>query len=287
MDNGKMPIIGVPSGIGDVSWMYSKLKHVSKKLEIEVADGWPYRTVPYLELLPNVYRASYGDFQYPQIVAAEVCNGINGKTIWRDLASQEHGRLLLEANRHLEAGKRLEEWLPDLPCDFHYQMLTTAEDTERAHKIIDGLKHPLIGISAASYRGSEAWKTWGFNEWKPFLQWLTTETGGDILLMGGFWDDLTSVLAEEGYRDAVGRTSIGVAVEVLKLLDGYLGFSSGLGVLMTVLDRPTFMLWPDHQVELSTSWAPPDMLATGTYTTSLWREPTLVQRSVKRWLRYV
>ena len=277
-------IIGVPSGIGDVSWMYSKLKHIGEPLEIEVADGWPYRTVPYLEMLPEVKAASYGEFQYPQILAFESINEINGHAKWADLRGKHH-RLLIQANRHLEAGKRLEDWLPDLPCDFHYEMRTSPADVERAEKMLAGLKRPLIGISAASYRGSEAWKTWGYREWSPFLKWLTAETGGDILLMGGFWDDLTATLAEDGYRDVVGKTPIGTAVEILRRLDGYLGFSSGLGVLMTVLDRPTFMMWPDHQVELSTSWAPPAMLDNQTYLTSLWREPELVQKRVKRWLR--
>ncbi len=51
-------IVGVPSGIGDVSWVYSKLCNVGERLEYEVADGWPYRTTQFLELLPGVSKAS-------------------------------------------------------------------------------------------------------------------------------------------------------------------------------------------------------------------------------------
>lgn len=280
-------IIGVPSGIGDISWMYSKLMHIGEPLEIEVADGWPYRSVPFLELLPKVQRASYGEFQYTHILAMETALGVNEKTTWYELAQKQCGKLLIEANRHLEAGKRLEKWLPDLPCNFHYDMITTQEDSDKADKLLAGLKKPIIGVSAASYRGSESWKTWGFHEWKAFLPWLTAETGGDILLMGGFWDDLTSALAECGYRDVVGRTTAGVMVELLKKLDGYLGFSSGLGILRTVLSKPVFMLWPDHQMALSTSWAPIEMLEDKSYTISLWRDQEHVQRAMRPWLRHI
>ena len=51
-------VVGVPSGIGDVSWLYSKLKHAGP-LGYKIADGWPYRTKQFLELLPNVRWAEY------------------------------------------------------------------------------------------------------------------------------------------------------------------------------------------------------------------------------------
>ena len=52
----------VPSGIGDISWIYSKLASLNLPLRIEVAAGNPKRALPYLELLPMVQEAVYGDF---------------------------------------------------------------------------------------------------------------------------------------------------------------------------------------------------------------------------------
>src|SRR5262245_48972504 len=140
-------IIGVPSGIGDISWIYSKLMHLEDQLDLEVADGWPYRSVPYLEMLPRVKRARYGDFNYQQIIAFETANAMYNGTTWNQVPKSP--RILIEANRHLEAGKRLEQWLPDLPCSFHYPMITTEQETSHARAICDGLRHPLVGISAA------------------------------------------------------------------------------------------------------------------------------------------
>src|SRR5215467_796658 len=114
----------VPSGIGDVSWAYSKLRNAGK-LVYEVADGWPYRTVPFLELLPGVAKAEYGPFNYQDIVAFEQGTGIGHHPTWENVNNGRGlERVLLEPNRHLEEGKRLEDWLPDLPTTFHYEINT-------------------------------------------------------------------------------------------------------------------------------------------------------------------
>ncbi len=279
-----MVTFGVPSGIGDVSWAYSKLVHTGKQI-YEVADGWPHRTVPFLELLPGVARTSYGPFNFHDIVAFEQTHGYHPNGEWSSIGEKGFGRTLIEPNRWLEMGHRLEEWLPDLPCDFHYPINVSANDATKAVDRLKHLKRPITGISAASYRGSEAWKTWGYAEWSQFLKAWHAEVGGTILLLGGFWDDLTDTLADDGYDSLVGKTSVGTIVEVLRLLDYYIGFSSGLGVLRTVMHKNALMLWPDFQAELSTSWAPPEMLEQGTYMAQLWRDPELVAKRARLWLR--
>lgn len=277
-------MIGLPSGIGDCSWAYSKLKHVGP-LQYLVADGWPYRTKPWFELLPQCASVEYGTFTYNDILKFEALHNLNGATRWAELTAKGWGAAYIEPNLHLEMGHPLAEWLPDLPTDYHYEMVTQATDQERATALLHDMPRPLWGVSAASYRGSEAWKTWTYADWSEFLKWFRSEVDGTILLMGGFWDDLTSRLAEDGYPDLVGKTSVGAMVEVLKHLDGFIGFSSGLGILNTVLWGKTFMLWPEHQVALSRSWADPEMLDAGSYEASQWVAPDLVAKRVRAWLR--
>jgi len=263
--------VTVPSGIGDVSWIYNKLCHSDIPIGYEVADGWPYRTVPYLEMLDKVAYAKYSDVPYSGIVAmAERAN------TWDEIVSTSKGMYYLEVNQHLERGKRLEDWLPDLPTNFHYKLADPSpRDLDIVNRLLawETVPRPIIGISAASYRGAKAWNTWGYDQWSPFLKSLQSRTGGTIILLGGFWDDLTHSLLQDGHPDFVGKTSVSQAVEVLRRLDYYVGFSSGLGILRTVLDKPTFMMWPEHQLALSTSWAPPEMLENGTYSCSLWLHP--------------
>jgi hypothetical protein len=252
-----------------------------------VSEGWPARTAPFLKLLQGVHDARYAQFKYEDIIMFESVHGYNnGNGTWKDISTRGFDNIYLECNRHLEAGKRLEDWLPDLPTEFHYPIRICTEDRERALALIENLPRPIWGISAASYRGSEAWKTWGFDEWKLFLRMWQDLAGGTILLMGGFWDDLTHTLAsEESYKDIVGKTNVPSMIHVLEQIDGYIGFSSGMGILRTVLKKPAFMMWPDHQVELSTSWAPQAMLDNGSYVASLWREPRLVFERAKIWYR--
>lgn len=276
-----MLTIGVPSGIGDVSWMYSKLMH-AEPMRWEIAAGWPHRTRPFMELLPKVVEVDYGDFQYQDI---SIFWNIHKQRTWKDVEAIGAGKLLIEANSWLEQGKRIEDWMPDLPTDFHYEIKTTKKDQDRASLLLKDFKRPLWGVSAASYRGSEAWKTWGLDEWLDFLGRFNIDYGGTIILLGGFWDDLTSSLASAGYKDLVGKTSIGCAIEVLKELEGYIGFSSGLGVLRTVLNKRVFMLWPEHQQPLSTSWAPPKMIEDGTYVAMPWRSPREIFARTKVWLK--
>jgi hypothetical protein len=281
-----MKTFGLPSGIGDVSWAYSKLVNAGRFV-YQVADGWPHRTVPFMELLPGVETACYGQFNFGDIVAFEGMHGYHPNGSWKDIEAKGFGVTLIEPNRHLEMGKRLEDWLPDLECNFHYEINVPQEDRLKARNRLATHPKPWTGISAASYRGSEAWKTWGYKEWSPFLKDWKSEVGGTIFLIGGFWDDLTDTLADDGYVSLVGKSNIGTVVSILDLLDYYIGFSSGLGVVRTVLKRNAFMLWPDFQAELSTSWAPLDMIESGTYVAQLWRDPTLVIKRARRWLKDV
>jgi ADP-heptose:LPS heptosyltransferase len=234
-----------------------------------------------MELLDCVKDVKYGEFEYTDIA---MFWGIHKTKTWADVVSNGFERVLMEANSHLEQGLRLEDWMPDLPCDFHYELHTSEKDKTRAAELLAGLEEPLWGISAASYRGSEAWTTWGYDQWSEFLKAFNEKHGGTIILLGGFWDDLTATLADEGYKDLVGKTSVGCMVEVLKRLKGYIGFSSGMGVLRTVLKLPVFMMWPSHQQPLSTSWAPPWMLEEGLYVAMPWQEPKVILHRVNSWV---
>lgn len=277
--------ISVPSGIGDLSWMYSKLKHV-EPLKWLVSEGWPARSVPFLKLLPNVKASDYGPFNYHDIISFEQSQMIPISPSWEMLKTYQGDNIFLEANRHLELGKPLADWLPDLPTDYHYRIEIPEEEVRRADRLLLDLERPIWGVSAASYRGSEAWKTWGVQPWLQFLRMWKEFAGGTILLLGGHWDDLTFALAcDGGYADLVGKTSVPMALSIVRDIEGYIGFSSGLGIVRTVFNKPTLMMWPEHQVELSRSWADPEMIESGSYVASQWLDPDDVLSVAKAWHR--
>lgn len=292
--------IVVPSGQGDFSWSWSKLCSVKNEIDsIGVVDGWPYRSKEFIELCHPEAHCDYDkNFRYDMILSSQQALGISHKhePTWEKIRSLPHVRdgnpLLLECNKHLEAGKPLSTWLPDLPTEYHYPLNISVKDRESAakklirclaeHPMKDG---PTVGVSCASYRGAEAWKTWKAEEWVDLLK-RVMKMGWRPVLMGGNWDDLTySVACELDLPDLVGKTSVPEMVEVLRLLDSYVGYSSGMNVIRTVLNEPALAFWPDFQNELRDSWAPPKMLEERRYVSHLWRPVDTVWPVVRSFLR--
>jgi ADP-heptose:LPS heptosyltransferase len=106
-----------------------------------------------------------------------------------------------------------------------------------------------------------------------------------ICLMGGSWDDLTRAIQYElpnfACLNLVGQTSFPEACAVHKLCKFYIGFSSGLGIIRTVMGLPTIMLWPEHQAALSTSWADPEDVESRRYIASRYVEPRAIYNIFK------
>lgn len=294
----------IPAGQGDWVFMMVKLHSVREHISaVSIVDGWPYRSREFVELtLPGIPVDYEKAVSYHNLCRMEDHHEYawTHSPTWEKIMAKGLDPLYIEANRHLEHGIPVSEWLPDLPYTPHFPLLENVSADDKAaaleivaramngdarsfgHPMKDG---PVVGISCASYRGAEAWKTWGKSEWVDCLKRMM-DMGWRPLLMGGQWDDLTHAVAcELELPDIVGKTSVHQMVAVLDLLDSYIGFSSGMTMTRTVIDKPAFALWPDHQVELSRSWAPPDMIAAGTYEAVLWRPVDQVWPVMRQFLR--
>lgn len=241
---------------------------------------------------------------YQMIVTVEQHLGYSWQhqPTWEKIRAMEKPILLIEANRHLENGLPLVEWLPDLPTNYHYPLYVSDEDqisgraktmaaitgTNRVagHPMKEG---PVVGFSCASYKGADAWDTWGREKWVDFLK-RVMDLGWRPLAVGGGWDDLTHTVAcELDLPDTVGKTSVTEMIAQMGYLDAYIGFSSGMNVIRTVLNKPAMALWPCNdkcdQKELSRSWAPPHMLESDRYVASIWRPVADVWPVAKHFLR--
>lgn len=309
-----MKTIICPAGIGDWSWLWSKLIAVKDEIgAVRVIDGAPRRTVPYIKCC-GIEDADYDiDFpdspsitrgQYQMILTAESAMGYSWhqRPTWEKIKALKVDTLLIEANSHLEAGLPLSEWLPDLPVDYHYPLYVSDDDRktgrEKTAKAITGTSReaghtmkegPVVGFSCASYKGADAWNTWGRKQWIDFLRKVMS-LGWRPLAVGGGWDDLTyTVACELDLPFTVGKTSVPEMIEQMNVLDAYIGFSSGMNVIRTVLDKPAMALWPCNkkcdQKELSRSWAPPKMLDSGRYEAVVWRPVKDIWPVAKRFLR--
>lgn len=276
--------ITVHPGIGDISWVYSKLVSCGRPLRLRIAeDRKTKRSLPYVDLLPNVESAEYGDMG-DYIPLSKSWNAYYGEFMEAEAEGKE---LMISANNWLEKGNRLEGYMPDLETDFHYEITTSPRDLDDAvHMLPAGKK---VGIYTSSMGGAVGWNGWEREEWTDFGRRLHKDYPGvTVVLMGAKWDiDLSGLvaggLAHYGvpYVNLCGRTPMPLAVEILKQLDWFVGFASGMGVLSNVLWKPCCMLYPDHLVKLMDAWPCPVTLATGYYKGLLWQRPADVLRECR------
>src|SRR5580704_6156386 len=99
--------IMVPAGIGDNIWIAQKLIAAKERFNFRIPDGKPQRTKPLFDLLPQIAESSeyiaglkFGNVQQAAQANAENFCDIKDKVF------------ALECNTHLEAGKRIEDFLP-------------------------------------------------------------------------------------------------------------------------------------------------------------------------------
>jgi hypothetical protein len=296
--------IVVPSGIGEFQWLWTKFHNIVHALGTPLAvfavDGAPRRLHQFAELHPGIETFGYLGVEYTQIREFQKHHRLD---TWRRIGELfGPGQLcMLACNPHLEAGKPLCDWLPDVPTAYRYPLVTNATHKEEADRVLVGSspKDLLIGISCASYRGASAWRTWTSPQWLDLMGRIQSEyPEAKFVLLGGSWDDVTSAVYrpesnlrfQVDYRGIppVGTTTFGGAVEILQRLDGYIGFSSGLGhVAAHNCDCPVFMLWPEHEQPLSTAWVDPILLANGRYVPSRWLSVDEVWPNVKAWIERI
>lgn len=288
----------LPSGIGEFQWAWTKFENAGERFAVFALDGAPRRLHQFVELHPKIDVFGWVGYDYSQIREFQKFHEL---TTWeRVRALFGPGQVaFLACNPHLEAGKPLRDWMPDLETTYSYPIQLKDQHIAEARRVLHDRNSNdlLIGISCASYRGAAAWKTWEVEQWRKFLGLIVRDfPHAKFVLLGGSWDDLTSSLYDPDgpFRwqlDArglppVGTTTFGGVTALLSQLDGYIGFSSGLGhVAAHLCGTPVFMLWPEHEYEfLSRSWVNPELLDNGSYVPSRWLEPEVVYKSTKLWL---
>jgi hypothetical protein len=280
--------IMVAKGIGDVSWVWSKLINVTDQIEFCIPKGYPERTLPWCKLLPELYGSNekaahnFRDIRLMRLTRPYVT--------WVDVLKQYGDEpIYLECNDHLIAGHPLAEFLPDLPTNYHYPINTTEEHKAKAGAfLLPAVGRYTLGIHCANIVGARAWKAWLPEDWVEFIKCAVKDIPNlTVVFLGGYWDIPTAaeVIGRYGkelsYIDLTGKTDIGTVIEVLKGLNYYIGFSSGLNVLANVINKPCMALWPDWQDSLKYSWADPETIDNRTYLASVYDEPERIYYRMK------
>jgi hypothetical protein len=276
-----MRTIKTTPGLGDSAWVLLKVINAREKFNWFIHDAPPQRGKQIFDLLPMVGTCQYAPgLGYNLIKSRSVTRMAR---TWGRIRAQS---FFLEANSHLEAGRRIEEFLPDLPTSYHLPFQTTPWQWQvkiDMHKETHTLMYnsPLIGIYASSYGTSRNWSFWTENEWFDLIEMMHRMIPeAKFVIIGAEWDtDLASNLMAKllaaviPFINTIGQP-LGYVIELMKILDYAFYFPSGLGIISGLLSRPSTMFYsPSAHPRLMRTWADPELIKSGIFTERFFCSP--------------
>lgn len=260
----------VPSGIGDFSWLWSKLVTTPHNFHIDYMGGKPDRLAAFLSLLPKDRVLSFkANIEYATSWnsknALAVHPNFNGvapvRTATRLRELSETELCFFECNTHLEHGRPLSDWLKDeIPkTNYHYEIAGTLKKYTPGNYFI---------VNYSSYGTKKAWGYYEVPDAAEVVRMVAQRTGWVPLFVGGTYDDFTQDVythlkaAGEQCVSLIGKTP--TLVEVIALLQQsrmYFGACSGLMVLANVFNVPVITYYPPFEK------------APGRYLSGMWHDP--------------
>lgn len=264
-----MRLIRVPAGIGDNIWLFQKLINAKEKFDFHLSASQPQRGKQIFDLLPQLSSSC----TYVAGLSFDSVRKASSQFMLGDWAGIQEKGFALEANTHLEAGRRIEELFPDLETSF------TLDYNTSASVLPSDLNLLRIGIYASAYSTVRAWGFWNPREWFDLIQKLHAEKPEAVFyIIGASFDDLTGELPKLLRQnnipcvDTVGR-DLAYVIELLKTLDYFIGFPSGLSILNETLGQQTFMFYPPHLKKMMYAWADQNRINSHDYIAQLFCTP--------------
>jgi len=253
-------------GIGDTIWLLMKLINQKEKFHWKVGDGSPQRSKPLFDLFPQLTES----FEYIPNSGYKQIKRDASRGLWKQMPD----KFSLEANSHLEAGFRIEDFLPDLETSFILPYQTDnyfrqADNFIKKPTYISQGKY--IGIYTTSYSNSRYMSGWLLDEWSRFIQLLRVHNpeykfvfiGAEYDL--GLSDELMKLFPKEIYINAMNQ-SLGVTIEILKRLEMFVGFQSGLSIINeTIGAKQTVMLYSPKLAAMIETWPDKKRIESGAY----------------------
>lgn len=288
-----------PAGIGDISWVYSKLRYLKAMSGMEVilsvaGQDVPRRGEDFVKLLPEVRWGGYLDDRNSWQVLSQCLPSNWPDTMggWEVFAKPWLQNV--SANMHLESGKSLADFWPKLPTDYHYPIDIPQGQRDRAMKeFMAFTTRPAVGVYVSGSDKDKikrgGWGLWSVDDWLNVLlkcSWAANDMKGrqdertSFVLLGAEYDrDKTEELArrlrfEHGFTviEVIGQP-LGVALACLENCQFCFSYPSGLGILANVLRVPAIMLLPRVLGDLG-SYADPFDIAAWKYKTMVCPTPT-------------
>lgn len=293
------PILWVPAGFGDTHWMLLKFESMVEqwfhglKPRIKVVtepDPKLNRTQDYMSRLPF---AEFGGWAPGGV-------GILGPALAAQVIAHGPGfDLLMYANRHVEAGHRIEEWLPSLEVNWDYRIIETDEDREFGNEF--ARKHGPFVLMTFFDTGYYPQTKRDFDDERMVTLARKLEEAlapCKIMLTGGFWDrPFHDKLAKMGFPGEVtsGTTTGAQMLALLRRAKAFVGHQAGNTMLAHHLGCPTVLLWskmwreghmiPHINDNMWTCWVKPDRIGSVYDAMEMGESDEAIIRSITRSVR--
>lgn len=263
-----MKTIKVCAGIGDNIWLLKAIGSTGK-YNYCLAGDEPKRGKQIFDLMPEIVEQSY----YGSHGSSDVIRDNEALRV-KCFADIKKDNFFLSINHHLEDGKRIEEYFPEIDMLKNLPIESSEHEEEAVRLLPDGNNY--YGIYMSCYSILRHWKFWKENEWIDMIEKFYAEDNTAVFVMIGasFDIDLATnvckILAERSipYIGVIGQP-LGLVCEIFKKLKYFLSFPSGMGILSTELGAPTYMFYPSHLEKMINAWARQDMLDSKKYYGSL------------------
>jgi len=278
-----MRTIRTNAGIGDSIWCLMKLFNSDERFNFQIHEGRPQRGKQIFDLLPQVAASCeyVPNLQYSVVGPRNIQRRL---PLWKQIKMND---FYLSANQHLEEGKRIETFLPDLPTSYSLPFQTQEWEEDIKADFPTG---PYIGIYASAYSTVRSWGFWREDGWFLLirqLQKLIPEA--TFVQIGAEWDEdmagnLTKLLVRNNVRhiSTIGKP-LGYVIELMKMLDYGFYFPSGLGILSGLLSRPSVMFYPAALPKLQGTWCNPELTHSNTFKECQFTTP----EQIFKWVRDV
>lgn len=247
----------LPGGIGDCAWALTKIRGIASERPVDViVSGDPRkevdrRTLPFLKRFPFIRDVSVMDV--PVLQNREEPTNTRGRYVYVSDGVKGPYHFLVP-NAVLEEGRRLEDWLPEYPCDWDVFRHFDWGDTERGDELGVGLS-PFVAFYLGPESGNvDEGHNRGF-QWEP-KQWVMLgkaleERGMTIAVVGApydrsYWERYVKEgVAQEGmtWVDLIGKLEIGETFALLKRAKCFISYQCGLGIVSHYFGQKVVMWW--------------------------------------------
>lgn len=241
-------------GLGDIIWCYKKLKNVGTPLYIHISNEnrhRPRRSGRLLDHLPGVIGYCFDDTAFDKSGSDWTLSATDPScamhVTWKEFDAPLNTPFRLECNRWLESGRRLDDWLPDVPTTHNFEFAPAGPPNVTFRKpcvifhiagwsdVHDGMWTTLLDL----FRGTaHAYIVGGSYDRRPRQIYdVASRRGGATLLEDVAWEDLVGVLAACDYC---------------------FGHASGFTAMADVMRVPGVVINPRSVPRLTNTWNSPD-----------------------------